>query len=551
MEYKDYLELLPLEPPAGSIEYCQSKGKLIGDLMIYEAAYVKDPITEKNEKKVKVKCTACGETYYLDYASAGGCSRGYNPAPFGFFNYDLKTNVISGDATMCPECGAEATAKHIQVFYNGYYRMHSCHLMTVHKIDNQPALLTWFMEYTILRDGTKVIKTYPYEAYVYEKRKCFKFKGYESAFYYMHFTDYWRSVARSDDCFGKADFLLPFKKDIFYGTEFENSKIEIFAKVANPHLISYMKLWQKHKNVENLVMQGFSSGINHLISKTGGGMNVRRWSSNIEGIEWSETRPHLMLGLDIEAYRFAKVEHWSMDEIEFYRSHCNTKDWEFLKPENSKRIKSYGTHNISELIKRNLPVMKVLNYIEKQQRLFPENKDLLRINYYCDYIDYCRKLGFDISKPSVLFPKSLQRRHDDVIAQFRFKESAILNQKISERLPYLENFVFEADGLIISPARSHKELIDEGEALNHCVASYSERHSEGKTTIFFIRKETEPDNPFFTLEFNFKNQYVVQNRGNRNCARTDEVKAFEEKWLDFVRKKKKELEKNGKSVNAA
>ena len=195
--------------------------------------------------------------------------------------------------------------------------------------------------------------------------------------------------------------------------------------------------------------------------------------------------------------------------------------------------------------------MKVLNYIEKQQKNFPENKDLFRINYYCDYIDYCKKLELDITKPSVLFPKSLQRRHDDVIAQFKFKESEILNRKIAERLPYLENFVFRADGLTISPARSHKELIDEGEALNHCVASYAERHAEGKTTIFFIRKENEPQKSFYTLEFSFKNLCVVQNRGNRNCARTDEVKAFEEKWLDFVGNKIKELKKNGKSVNAA
>lgn len=52
MEYTDYSDLLPTQPPEGAIEFCQQKGKLIGDLLIYEAAYIKNPLTEKNEKKL-------------------------------------------------------------------------------------------------------------------------------------------------------------------------------------------------------------------------------------------------------------------------------------------------------------------------------------------------------------------------------------------------------------------------------------------------------------------------------------------------------------------
>lgn len=551
MEYTDYSNLLPTQPPKGAIEFCQQKGKLIGDLLIYEAAYVKNPLTEKNEKMVKVKCTACGETYYLDYVSSYACRAGYAPASFGFFNYSLNENVISGDSTICPECGAEVEAKHIQNFYNGVCRMTSCHLMTVHTIENHPALLTWFMEYIIDRYGEKRIRAYMYEAYVYEKKKCLKYKGYGSYFYNTTFLNNWRPVKRCIDTFGDSAFLLPFNDDIFVGTEFENSKVEIFAKVKSPHIISYMKLYQKHKNVENLVMQGFSKQINHLIANTGGGISIRKWSSNIEGIDWKKARPHEMLGLDIEAYRIAKSQNWTMSQIKFFKAHYKKKDWEFLTADNLKTVEAYSAYNIEELIRRNLPVLKILKYLNRQKELNPENMALLSIGYYRDYIDTCKKLDIDVTKQNVLFPKNLVSRHDAVTAQYKSAKDEILSRKIAERVPYLSHFCFEADGILIKPAGSHQELINEGSELGHCVATYAERHAEGKTTIFFIRKTDEPDKPFYTLEFNFTRQTVEQNRGRHNCARTDEVRAFEEKWLKFTKKKIKELEKNGKSVNAA
>ena len=551
MEHTDYSGLLPLEPPEGSVEYCQSKGKLVGDLMIYKVDYVADPITGIKEKKVKVKCTACGETYYLDYVSSYACSMAYTSTNFGFYNYAYKENITSGNNTICPECGAQAEAKHISNFYSNTYRMPSCHLMTVQKIENTPALVSWYMEYVIDKQGNKSVKTYPYEAFVYEKRKCLKYKGYDYAYWRLHFHNYWKPVKQSLDTYGPSDFLLPFQDEIFVGTHFENSKIEVLAKTEKPFLISYLKLYQKHKNVENLVMQGFSKSVNYLLSQTGGGQSNRKWSSNVDGFDWSKSRPHEMLGLDIEAYRVAKADGWNWSDIEFYRHHKSVRGWEFLTPALMKTVRAYSSYSIQELIRRKMPVVKVLRYLDKQQERYPDNKGRIDIGNYLDYLDTCEDLGIDITKASILYPKDLNDRHDAVTKQQKFKESEELNKKFADRQAFLENFTFEADGLIIRAAKSQLELIQEGEALDHCVARYADRHARGDTTIFFIRKAEEPDASFYTLEFDFKTKTVRQNRGMKNCARTDDVSAFEAKWLDFLKKKIKELEKNGKSVNAA
>lgn len=82
---------------------------------------------------------------------------------------------------------------------------------------------------------------------------------------------------------------------------------------------------------------------------------------------------------------------------------------------------------------------------------------------------------------------------------------------------------------------SPEELEEEGIVLDHCVGSYKSIHAAGKQPIFFVRRESEPDKPWFTLQFSLSNLTVVQNRGKCNCARTEEVKAFEEKFLEHAR----------------
>ena len=89
------------------------------------------------------------------------------------------------------------------------------------------------------------------------------------------------------------------------------------------------------------------------------------------------------------------------------------------------------------------------------------------------------------------------------------------------------------------PCETEEELIAEGKALHHCVASYAERHARGELTIFFIRRKDKPDEPWYTLNFNEKRLSVTENRGMRNCERTDGVRNFENTWLEWVRSGRK------------
>ena len=69
-----------------------------------------------------------------------------------------------------------------------------------------------------------------------------------------------------------------------------------------------------------------------------------------------------------------------------------------------------------------------------------------------------------------------------------------------------------------------------------------------------IRHTDNPEEPYFTLEFNEKGLSVRQNRGLRNCARTEEVERFEAAWLEhikeIIKKEKSNGKRNRKSGNA-
>lgn len=88
------------------------------------------------------------------------------------------------------------------------------------------------------------------------------------------------------------------------------------------------------------------------------------------------------------------------------------------------------------------------------------------------------------------------------------------------------------------------ELKTEGECLHHCVGNYRDKVARGETMIFFIRKEEEPEKPYFTLEWKGK---IIQCRGFRNCDMTPEVKAFAMLFQEKMKEYENAPQKNRKA----
>lgn len=181
-------------------------------------------------------------------------------------------------------------------------------------------------------------------------------------------------------------------------------------------------------------------------------------------------------------------------------------------------------------IERYVKLEKSLEYLETQG-------DDCRI--YIDYLKECRQLGYDMNNKKVLFPENLQAAHEATSEKIQIqtdaekKENFIKNvKKLYDRPEYRE------DALLIRPARDPEELAKESAALHHCVRTYVDKVARGSCVILFIRRTSEPDKPYFTLELSPDGK-IVQCRGDHNCAYPDDVKEFLERWQKWMKTKKK------------
>lgn len=159
---------------------------------------------------------------------------------------------------------------------------------------------------------------------------------------------------------------------------------------------------------------------------------------------------------------------------------------------------------------------KLLKYLSKQYDQFNGSKNNRHyydhggiLTNYRDYIADCEKLNRNIKLEQTLFPKDLYTAHQNTTKQIKIKENEKLDTLIKQRVKELEKYTFQYGDYLIRPAMSTAELIEEGSKLNHCVAThYTEPYAKGTTNILFVRRISNPEIPFCTVEV--KNNLVKQ-----------------------------------------
>lgn len=108
----------------------------------------------------------------------------------------------------------------------------------------------------------------------------------------------------------------------------------------------------------------------------------------------------------------------------------------------------------------------------------------------------------------------LQRLHDLYMTmsneQFRQRQAMYAEEtrKQEERrqkenklkLEFRQQLNYEDENYLIRLPVDGNEIQQEGLTLHHCVGGYAYSHESGATTIMFLRKKSEPDKPFYTIE---------------------------------------------------
>lgn len=211
------------------------------------------------------------------------------------------------------------------------------------------------------------------------------------------------------------------------------------------------------------------------------------------------------------------------------------------------RMKDYRWKEHLELVLKYMTPRKFMKYA------FGKDEYEVRLYYY-DYIEMGERLGYDFTNEFVLFPESPKEAHDTAMmlieeenAKKRMQEEsrrdgeiAAVEQKIRK------NFSFQDDQFVIFPAKSSREIIEEGQNQHHCVGGgdYIRRMAEGKAYILFLRKRENPREPFYTVEIS-KDYEIIQRHGkyNQEGREAMEVDNFLKKFVEAKKDGKKHYAK--------
>ena len=101
--------------------------------------------------------------------------------------------------------------------------------------------------------------------------------------------------------------------------------------------------------------------------------------------------------------------------------------------------------------------------------------------------------------------------------------------------------MYEDGEFLIRPAKSAREIIEEGQKMHHCVGgdNYLNKHNKGITFILLMRRRKNPEEPFCTVEIK---EDEIQQWYEAHDKKPD--KEIIQPWLDNYIKHLKE-EKHG------
>lgn len=148
-----------------------------------------------------------------------------------------------------------------------------------------------------------------------------------------------------------------------------------------------------------------------------------------------------------------------------------------------------------------------------------------------DYLENAQFLEHNLHRNTVLFPPNLKKSHDSLMKLVKVKEDGIVDRKLGELCQeMMDRYSFANEDYIVRAPSCLKDLILEGERLGHCVAKngYGTKMAKGQCVILFIRKRSEPDMPFVTVEV--RDGHIAQIRAFNDHDPDKNVLDFVEVW---------------------
>lgn len=486
-------------------------------------------------------CTGCGKNFDLETKNM----RTVTP--------DDVTRLYAkhGEEVLCPVCGRTVTKR-----YAGYPHKKVYAMAGECRAEKNGALVIY--TYTFSYDYNSSFRAKQEwcleQIFYFDIHKYFQLLyGYEVRTYTgdkysntLNFTDAHSviDIFGYSKCFEEGFHLIGFKEALDK-SNLKYSCADRLLKLNTPfQLVSYLKFYCSYPVItERLVKEGHADILMSYINGAASGL-----------FKFNKQTVPEFFGLDKEYYNFLRGR--SVQPVNSF----NLCALQFMKRNGIPASEEYFDFvSVALNYKKELDLMlkfrsfrKCVSYAKKQSLLcgcaysYTVNVTHNFFMTYSDYISEGKKLNYDFTSESVVFPQNVSIAHQEQIEferQQELEEEKRKYKNFEKRLKRLKKKYTFSDGkFLIRPAENSDELLIEGNELHHCVYScYKDRYMEGDTDILFIRNCQEPDKPFYTLEY--KNGNIVQCRTYHNKERTHEVANFLDKWKSFLKSNKTNTKK--------
>lgn len=436
-----------------------------------------------DKKTDKAACTRCGAEYSalklenLKHNGTGICPKckskaAYKAAGIGRKSLTEQTRVL---VFVRKRKSVYATLTEVDIDFRGWRPEIRTWMSAVYKFDRNQQLYVkrhpeWYWTPEHWESVKKVnVPSVPCGGYNFEPRR----NG-------LHvYTDNWERVFPKSDL-NYADVPKVFREHSLTGK----------------NLIRYMDIHLKYPSIELLRKAGFWNIVWDQITEQQGRSNVC----------WRGKDLRKILRLDMGRVRKIKKMELDTRELGIYQSYL--KQGAELNYEEITLIEGSRT---KEQIENVTDYIKAVRYIATQRKKHGQH---VTMNDYAKYLEDLQKLGLDIRKNSLLFPEHFMESHVQRANEVTAKANEIEERQVREAGERFlnENGEYHFNGFFIRPAKSADEIRQEGSRQGHCVAGYVRHVAEGRCLILFIRKESDPDEAYYTLELSSQGN-VLQCRG--------------------------------------
>lgn len=333
----------------------------------------------------------------------------------------------------------------------------------------------------------------------------------------------------------RTEFREPLFCLTSYGFTFDNSyqaiemenidrsdmKYSQYKKYTGNSLIEYLGLYCKHPNLEYLMKQNFNP-IEECYTGFWGNVPKLTLSNNID---WKSNNLLEMLGLTRSEFKALKGQEHLYDAYKVNKEHFPKVTPEDLILISKAFGYEYGT------LKRFLDATGATP--QRMSRYLADNQ--INTRDYSDYLDQCKQLRYNTKDTAICFPHNFEAMHERLSATIEYQHDKAIKAEFAKHIEERKQLEFSGNDLMIVQPKQMADIAYEGKVLHHCVGGYAERHAKGALSIMFIRKKSEPDKPYYTMEVSSYGK-IVQVRGKRNIAPDKDVDALIKDYETYLDK---------------